>query len=433
MNCLKLMPKREYETSEINETNEKRILILSFVSFISLVSYSLFLLIVVCSFPVIAQQRRPKAPAQAPAQQQSFDQLKEQADQAREAGRLDEAISLYRKGVSVRPNWIDGWWYLATLLYESDRYEEAIGAFKRTTVLQPKVGAPWAMLGLCEFRLGDYDNAARHLQQGRRIGVGDNRELGRVMRFHEGQLLLLKGDFDAAQTIFAALSYDNLNHEDLIIAHGLASLRLGMIPSQVKPDYRDRDVIRRIGFAEHQAAQKNMGDAQRSFDQAVADYSKTPGVQYAYGKFLLNRRDEDGAVAAFQREIGNSPNHALARIQIAYIKLSNKDAASGLPYAQEAVNLHPRLPLSHYILGRVLFETGDNAKAITELEVARRLAPNEPRVHFALSRAYAKAGRKVEAEQARETFARLNKQVESDGVSGDAIDESRERAKPDSH
>jgi tetratricopeptide (TPR) repeat protein len=388
--------------------------------------------ILICSLTTSAQQRRAKSEPVTSAPQQNFDQVKEQADQARESGRLDEAIPLYRKAVAIRPNWIDGWWFLATLLYERDQFVEAAAAFKRITALQPKVGAPWAMLGLCEFRLSDYDNALRHILQGRRIGIGDNQELGRVMRYHEGQLLLLKGDFDTAQNILSGLSYDNLNHEDLIIAHGLASLRLGMIPAQVKPDYRDRDVIRRLGFAEHQAAQKNMGDAQRSFEQVVADYPKTSGVQYAFGKFLLNRRDEEGAIAAFQREIENSPNHALARIQIAYIKLRNKEAVAGLPYAQEAVYLHPRLPLSHYILGRVLLDTGDNAKAITELEIARRLAPNEARVHFALSRAYAKAGRKVEAEQSRETFARLSKQAENSGVRGDAIDESQEKAKPDS-
>jgi predicted Zn-dependent protease len=205
-----------------------------------------------------------------------------------------------------------------------------------------------------------------------------------------------------------------------------------MIPAQIKPDYRDREMIRRVGFAEHQAAQKNMSDAQREFERLAADYPKAPGVQYAYGRFLLNRRDEENAIAAFLREIENSPNHALARIQVAYLKLRNKDAAAGLPLAQEAVNLHPRLPLSHYMLGRILFETGDNGKAISELEISRRLAPNEPRVYFALSRAYAKAGRKVEAEQARETFARLNKQAEGAGNRVDAIDESEEKAKPDS-
>jgi len=393
-------------------------------------------LAVFCSLPARAQQRRTRPTTQTPGAQQSFDQLKSQADQAREAGRLEEAIALYRKAVALRPKWVEGWWYLATLLYDQDQYAEAARTFKQAAALQPNVGAPSVMLGLCEFRLGDYDNAMKHIRQGRQLGVGNNEELSRVMRFHEGLLLLLKGDFETAQGVFNGLSYDNVNHEDLIIAHGLASLRIPMLPAQVTRDYRDRELIRRAGLAEHQAAQKNMSDAQTEYDRLVADYPKSPGVQYAYGRFLLARRNDEGAVAAFQKEIENSPTHALARLQIAYLKLRDKEAAAGLKLAEEAVNLHPRLPLGHYILGRILFDTGETAKAIEELETARRLAPNEPRVHFALSRAYIRAGRKAEAEQARETFARLNKMAEeaaAQGVTrGEAIDENTEKAKPDS-
>jgi predicted Zn-dependent protease len=256
------------------------------------------------------------------------------------------------------------------------------------------------------------------------------------MNFHEGQLMLLKGEFETAQNIFSAMSYDNLNHEDLIIAHGLASLRLAMVPAQVKPDYRDRELIRRAGFAEHQVAQRNISDAQNEYERLASDYPQAPGVQYAYGRYLLNQRNDEGAIAAFQREIENSPKHALARLQIAYIRLRNKETADGLSIAQEAVNLNPRLALGRYILGRLYFDEGDNAKAIVELEAARRLAPNEARIYFALSRAYGKAGRKLESEQARETFARLNKQAEdaaAQGITrGDAIDENQEKPKPDS-
>jgi tetratricopeptide (TPR) repeat protein len=385
-----------------------------------------------CRYQVEAQQRKSRPAAAAP---ENFEKVKEEANQAREGGRFEEAISLYRKAVAMRPNWVDGWWFLATLLYDSDQYAEAARAFKQTSALQPKVGAPWVMLGLCEFRLADYDNSYKHIRQGRQLGIRDNPELSRVMRYHEGMLLLLKGEFETAQNVFGTLSYENMNHEDLIIAHGLASLRLAMIPAQVKPDYRDRDMIRRVGFAEHHVAQANMGDAQTEFERVVADYPKAPGVEYAYGRYLLTQRNDEGAIGAFQREIENSPNHALARLQIAYIKLRNKEADAGLPLAREAVKLHPRLPLGHYVLGRLLFEIGDNGKAIEELEHARRLAPNEARIYFALSRAYAKAGRKVEAEQARETFARLNKQAEeaaAQGIArGEAIEENQEKAKTD--
>jgi tetratricopeptide (TPR) repeat protein len=390
-------------------------------------------------FPTQAQQRRANPSAQpnkAPAKTQAnFEQLKAQADEAREAGRFDDAIELYRKAIAAKPNWVDGWWFLATLLYDRDRYTEAIPAFKRVTELQPRAGAPFVMLGLCEFKVGNYDNALGRIRQGRQIGVENNRDLDMAMRYHEGMLLLLKGDFETAQTLFGALSYENVNREDLIIAHGLAVLRLPMLPSQIPPGYRDREMIRRAGFAEHQSAQKNQGDARQEYERLAADYPKAPGVQYACGRYMLTQRNDEGAIAAFKKEIENSPNHALARLQIAYVHMRNKEAEAGLKFAQEAVDLHARLALGHYVLGRILFEMGENARAVEELETARRLTPNEPRVHFTLSRAYARAGRKTEADQARETFVRLNKiaeDAEAKGfVRGEAIDENAEKAKPD--
>jgi tetratricopeptide (TPR) repeat protein len=390
--------------------------------------------------PAQAQQRRagPAArPNKAQAKTQaSFNQLKAQADEAREAGKLEDAIELYRKAVAAKPNSVECLWYLATLLYDRDRYAEAIPAFKRVSELQPQAGAPFVMLGLCEFRVGNYDNALGRIRQGRQIGIGNNRDLDMAMRYHEGILLLLKGDFETAQTIFGGLSYDNVNREDLIIAHGLAVLRLPMLPSQAMPGYRDREMIRRAGFAEHQAAQGNHGDARQEYERMAVDYPKAPGVQYACGRYLLTQRDDEGAIAAFKKEIENSPNHALARLQIAYIHMRNKEAEAGLKYAQEAVELHARLPLGHYVFGRILFELGENTRAVEELETARRLSPNEPRVHFTLSRAYARAGRKADADQARETFTRLNKIAEEAAakgfVRGEAINENSEKAKTDS-
>ena len=368
-----------------------------------------------------ARQRGAQRPAQTPAQtstsaspqaRQEFEQVAAQASAAREGDRVEEAIGLYRRGLALRPDWTEGWWYLATLYYDADNYAEAARAFAVAARQQPKAGAPVAMQGLCEFQLGKYDDALTHITRGRTLGVGDNQELTRVMRYHEGLLSLLKGEFEHAQQTLGTLSFEGVKTDDLIVALGLAALRRGMLPRDVTPTYPDRDLIRRVGLAEHFAAQKDIADAQREYDLIARDYAKTPDVQYAYGRFLLNNRDDDGALAAFQHEIENYPKHALARIQIAYIKLKNREPEAGLPFAEEAAKLYPRLPLSHFVLGRLLLETGQNARAVEELETAERMAPEYPQIYFQLSRAYAKANRKEDAERARETFLRLNKQAE---------------------
>lgn len=363
-------------------------------------------------------------PEEQAASQKSFEQVAAEADAAREGDRVEEAIALYRRGVALRPKWAEGWWYLATLFYDRNNYAEGARAFRETTRLQPKAGAAWAMLALCEFQLGQYDDSLAHLQQGRQLGINDNVELTRVMRYHEGVLMILKGDFERGQQTLGTLSYEGLKGEDLIISLGLAALRIGMRPAEIGLTYRDRDLVRRAGLAEHFAAQRNVSDALREYEMLARDYSKTANVQYAYGRFLLTTRDEEGALAAFRRELENWPKHVLARCQIANIMLQRKDIEGGLPLAEEAAKQAPRLPLAHYLLGRLLLEAGQNERAVKELEATAQMVPNEAKVYFALARAYTRVKRKEDADRARETFTRLSKATQAEGqAAGSALPE----------
>lgn len=410
---------------------------------------SAFCLLACFSEDALGQRRRGAArpapqpaqtatPAATPAAQtpkdppQAFDQLAAEANVAREGDRLEEAIDKYGRALALRPQWAEGWWYLATIHYDRDNYAEAARGFKEAARLQPKAGAAWAMLGICEFQLARYDDALLHIQQGRQVGVADNVELTRVMRYHEGVLSILKGEFERGQQTLGTLSYEGLKSEELIIATGLAVLRIGMRPKEVDINYRDRDLIRRAGLAEHFAAQKNMSDAQREYDMLARDYAKVPNVQYAYGRYLLANRDEDGALVAFAKELENWPKHVLARCQIANIKLQRKEIQDGLKYAEEAARQAPRLPLAHYLLGRLLLEAGQNERAVESLELAAKMVPNEAKTYFALARAYTRVKRKADADRARETFTRLSKaqsQGDEQGV-GAVPDESAAPEKP---
>jgi tetratricopeptide (TPR) repeat protein len=86
------------------------------------------------------------------------------------------------------------------------------------------------------------------------------------------------------------------------------------------------------------------------------------------------------------------------------------DSAAGLPYAEEAVNLNPRMPFAHYLLGLLYLDTDNYLKAIPELEIAEKSFPKDAKVYFALGSAYSRGGRKQDAERARTKFQRLSKE-----------------------
>jgi tetratricopeptide (TPR) repeat protein len=356
---------------------------------------------------------------QRPAPSGNFDQVAARAEEARNANRIDEAIELYRKALSLRPRWAEGWWYLGTFLYERDAFADAAVALSKATALSPKFGTASVMLGLCEFKLGRFDEALMHIRQGRKLRVSADPQFNQVMIYHEGLLLIGKGEFEQAQETLGQLSRDGVENEDVTNALGLSVLRIR--PSDLLAgDSTTRQMARRAGLAEQLAAQKKFDEALGEYERLAADFPTKPNVQYAFGKYLLASQDEDRAILAFQREIENNPEHLPAHLFLANTKLNLRDFAGGIPYAEKAVKLKPELALGHYLLGSLLLETDQMARAISELETAGRLAPNEAKIYFALGRAYSRAGRQKDAAAARATFTRLAKQAEGAGNSDSA-------------
>ena len=108
---------------------------------------------------------------------ESFDSVAQRAAAARDADRLDEAVSLYKKALAMRPKWAEGWWSLGTLEYDRNNYRSAAGAFRQLLPLAPKDGTAYAMLGLSEFELGQDDAALKHLETAKSLEISTNPQL----------------------------------------------------------------------------------------------------------------------------------------------------------------------------------------------------------------------------------------------------------------
>ena len=350
-----------------------------------------------------------------PASAGSFNTLAAQAEQASQQNRLDDAVSLYRKALALKPSWSEGWWSLGTIQYDRNNFKSAAVAFQHASTLEPKKGSPRIMLGLCEFELGLDDAALKHIEEGKKLGLNPDPQFQQVMLYHEGVLLSRKGRFNAAGEVFAQLSKSGVHSEQLTLCLGMASLQIRPkdLPQENTPGH---EVVRRAGEAEELVATGKFDDARQAYSRLVNDYPDYPKIRYAHGQLLLELGDVEDAVTAFQQEIKNSPQSVPARLQIAAARYQS-DSAAGLPYAQEAVKLAPQLPFAHYLYGLLLLDTGDFQQAIPHLELAAKGLTSESGIYFALGQAYAKAARKEDAARARATFLRLKHQSRADNSS----------------
>jgi tetratricopeptide (TPR) repeat protein len=329
------------------------------------------------------------------------------ADTARAAGRLDEAVPLYRKALALRPDWKEGWWALGTILYDQESPAPAAAAFRRLLVLDPKNGTAHLMLALCEYQLDRDVSAMEHIQAAKQLGVQKDGELPHVLSYHEAMLLLRGGRYERALEVLQSLVAAGVDDENLDLALGMGVLL--MRPKDAPADgTTSRQVVLRAGRAERQHMTRAFDAAKLAYSALVQEAPTFPNVHYAYGRFLLATEDLEHGVAEFLEEIKNSPDHVRARMLIAAARY-RVDSPAGIPFALEVVKLQPRYPFGHYLLGLLYLDAGDIARATPELEAAARMVPQEAQFQFALGNAYARAGRREDAARARAAFARLQK------------------------
>lgn len=343
---------------------------------------------------------------QAPTSQRDtrFDDLAERALEAREAQRLEESIRFYQEALRLRPTWTEGWWYAGSLLYESKRFAEAGDAFARLLTLEPTGGPAWALLGLTEFQLGQYEQSLAALEKAITHGVGANPQLVSLTQYHAAVLLTRFGRFEESRKLLLALAKQSRQHSDVMGALGLSVLAIPRLPSELPAE--KKDLALRSGQAAYYGALHRLEEARKEYRQLLEGYPQEPNVHYNYALFL-QLEDPDAAIQAFQRVLEIWPSHVSARVLLAMEYLRRGDFTLARKLAQEAASLDPRSSEARRLLGQILLETGGISQAVEHLEAAVQLAPSNPQARYLLARAYARAGRPADAERERQAFSRL--------------------------
>jgi tetratricopeptide (TPR) repeat protein len=348
------------------------------------------------------------ASAQTKPSSMTFAALSKRAAEARDADRLDEAVKLYTRALGLRPTWEEGWWSLGTIEYDQDRYTKAALDFAKVIALNPANGTAHAMLGLCQFELGQDEPALKNLLGAEQLGIIKDEQLRNVAVYHLGLLELRARKFGDAKETLDQLAKRHVTTPELITALGLAVLLV--TPQDAPPQGTPgATVIERAGEAEALLAARDFELAKKRYAELTSEFPDYPNLHFAFGRLLLEMNERDEAVEEFQRELKRDPKNVNAMLEVAAVRY-HVDSQDGLSYAEEAVKLSPRLPFAHYLLGLLRLDTGDASGAVPELEIAQKAFPKESRVYFSLGNAYSRIGRKADAAKARAEFSRLDAQ-----------------------
>jgi predicted Zn-dependent protease len=354
---------------------------------------------------------QPPAPKPAPVSPAArLEKIKKEAAAARDANKSADAIRLYKEAVQLKPDWLEGWWSLGTLYYDDDRYPEGRDALRRFTHLEPKVGAAWGLLGLCEYQTRDYERALVDLRKADEIGLPSEGRLAEVSRYHLAILLTRFEQYEEAMSVLMRFAQEGKEDPLKIEATGLAALRKPLLPIEMPP--QDRQLVVEAGHAAFDAGARRAARADQEMRDLAAHFPTAPNVHYIYGSYLL-LSDPDTAIKELDRELELNSTHVPALVSIALEYLKRGQADKGLSYAKRASEASPDSFAVHTTYGRVLVESGKLDDGIKELETARKQAPDSPQTRIALATAYAKAGRKEDAARERQEFLKLKEQSKS--------------------
>jgi tetratricopeptide (TPR) repeat protein len=326
----------------------------------------------------------------------TFEDVSARAKAAREANDVPHAIELYKQAVDLNPRWEEGWWFLGSLLYDSDQYASGREALKHVVQIDVNAGPAWALLGLCEFETGDYEASLDHLRRGLAQQSAEP-QMENVVRYHEAQLLTRLGDFDAAVRAYSWFVNRGVKNPELIVAIGLAALRTPLLPKEVNGD---RQLFAMAGEAADLTMVRDYRGASEAFDRLLLSYPNAHNVHYLYGCFLLAAKPES-AVSELRRELEITPTSGAANAMLAWMLLERGDTAGARSYAHAAATQEPALPLAQYVYGRSLLEDGKLNASIEHLQLSEQRDPSNIETHMSLATAYSRAARPLDARRER--------------------------------
>ena len=327
-----------------------------------------------------------------------FDTIAGQADAARTANHVPDAIRLYREATRLKPAWSDGWWYLGSLFYDLDRFSEAAAAFRHLLDDPRYRGSAHAFVGLCEYETGQYDDALAQFRAWAGAGWAGTPELRTVGYYHFSLLLTREGKFTQSLALITWLVPRLGDNAELTEAMGLASLRIRYLPENCPPELRERVWLSGKAALYAQMAPRQFEPADEFAARLVARYGGQPEV-HAVRAMLYEIEDKKAeAEVEYREELKISPKHVPSLVALAAIELEKGDLAEAGLLARQAVAGDSKDAEAHHLLGRVLLGNGDLHASLSELETAKQLAPGNPKVRSHLAMVYTKLGRTEEAE-----------------------------------
>ena len=316
--------------------------------------------------------------------------------EARERGKLDEAIAEFRQVTMLEPNMAAGFVNLGAAYLEKRDYAEAIPSLRHALELNGELVGAHQMLGYALLAQGYAAEAIPHLERANAVDV-----LG-IAQLEAGKLP------EAVLNLEAALA-KRPNDPDLLYYLGRASGRLSkQAMDALIAAYPDSPRAHEA-LGENLAALRRAPEAEKEFDVAIRLRPDTPGVHLALGEVYARASDWAKAEGEFRAEAKLRPGDAETAYRFGSALLEEGKIPEARTELDRADRLRPEMPETLYALGKARSLDGDAAgaeKAWRQVIAIEKEGALAGQAHFGLAGIYRKQGKTAAAAREMEDFQR---------------------------
>jgi tetratricopeptide (TPR) repeat protein len=304
---------------------------------------------------------------------------------------------------------------LGSLYLRSGGTREAIEAYERAVQMRPRsvVGA-MRVLGDLYSKLGEYEQAEKHLEQVVRLKPGSRRGWGALARLYEA--MLTSAPYADDPEVFHKLARASLNSGRITRAREAATSAEAMgrpLPSALIERLERAEGVSSAAAprpdGEQAKAHYDLSRAMREegrWSEAIEHLKKgiavgpyNEGARYLLGRLMIEHGQPDETIAYYEEMVASDP-----KPQTSYYFWARALAEKGLldeaiGKLREALDVDPAHEMSQNQWGLMLEEQGRIEEAITHYEKAVSIHPDFTEAHENLARALRELSRDDEADR----------------------------------
>jgi tetratricopeptide (TPR) repeat protein len=341
------------------------------------------------------------------------DNSRDRAVAFEQEGHYSEAEAAWRAVLMAQPENSEAYAHLGFLEAHEEHYKEAISLYRKALTLSPLMPGLQMNLGLALFKAGDFKQAIYTFTPLRKSESPQSAEAQRLTTLI-GMSYFGLDEFAAAVPYLkqvTAADPQNLPFR-LVLAHScLASRQFQCVLDTyheillLNAESAEADMLAGEAMDEMQDHE----GATQQFRAAVKVNPQEPNVHFGLGYLLWTQGQYEEAAKEFQAELANVPDNAQALTYLADADMKTNNSDAALPLLKKAVQISPAMELAHLDLGIFYSDAGKQQDALREFKAAARLAPADVKPHYRLARLYQTMGRKDEANAEFQKTKTLNK------------------------